>query len=125
MIESDGPPLESVRRRIHLLNMELSKNFVNSFILEMSKRTKDDTDDDNNTDDDDDIDDDGTRTTKRSKGGNTGNGSRRGEDVYHDHQVVGAFTRAGYTLESNDADKNGWVPLNQVKQPSTLSIDLN
>jgi len=79
----------------------------------MSKRTKDDTDDDD-------------RSTKRSKGGNTGNSSRHGEHVYHDHQVVDAFTRAGYTLESNDdEDENGWAPLNQVKQPSTPSIDLN
>jgi hypothetical protein len=44
----------------------------------------------------------------------TGNG--RGEQVYHDRQVVDAFTRAGYTLESNDEDENGWAPLNQVNQ---------
>jgi hypothetical protein len=29
-----------------------------------------------------------------------------GEHVYHDRQVVDAFTRAGYTLESNDEDEN-------------------
>jgi hypothetical protein len=28
-------------------------------------------------------------------------------------------------LESNDEDENGWAPLNQVKQPSTLSVGLN
>jgi hypothetical protein len=48
-----------------------------------------------------------------------------GEDVYHDRQVVDAFTRAGYTLKSNDEDENGLAPLNQVKQPSTLSLGLS
>ena len=47
------------------------------------------------------------------------------EDVYHDRQVIDAFTRAGYTLKSNDEDENGLTPLNQVKQPSTLSVDLS
>jgi serine/threonine protein kinase len=53
---------------------------------------------------------------------NTGNGVQRGEHVYRDRQVIDAFTRAGYTLESNDEDENGWAPLNQVKQPTTLSV---
>lgn len=57
--------------------------------------------------------------------GNTGNALRRGEHVYHDRQVVDAFTQAGYTLESNDEDEDGWAPLNQVKQMGTLSVDLN
>jgi hypothetical protein len=48
-----------------------------------------------------------------------------GEHVYHDRQVVDAFTRAGYTLESNDEDENGWAPLIQVKQSSTLSVNVN
>jgi hypothetical protein len=47
-----------------------------------------------------------------------------GEHVYDSH-VVDAFSQAGYTLESNDEDENGLVPLNNVKQPSTLSVDLN
>lgn len=47
----------------------------------------------------------------------TGDGLQRGGQVYHDCQVVDAFTRAGYTLESNDEDENGWAPLNQVNQP--------
>jgi hypothetical protein len=55
----------------------------------------------------------------------TDNGLRDGEHVYHDRQVVDAFTRAGYTLESNDEDEDGWELLNKVKQPSTLSVDLN
>jgi hypothetical protein len=65
-----------------------------------------------------------TFMSKRTHG-DTGNGLRRGEHVYHDREVVDAFTRAGYTLESNDEDENGWAPLNQVKQPSTPSVDLN
>jgi hypothetical protein len=62
---------------------------------------------------------------KRGQGDNTGNGMRRGEHVYHDRQVVDVFTRAGYTLESNEEDENGLAPLDQVKQSSTLSVDLN
>ena len=74
---------------------------------------------------------DGNQPSKRSRvshegqGGNVNNGLRRGGDVYHDPQVVDAFTRAGYTLESNDEDENGWAPLIQVKQSSTLSVNLN
>ncbi len=48
------------------------------------------------------------------QGGNTGNGLRRGKHIFHDLQVVDAFTRAGYTLESNDEDENGWVPLDCI-----------
>jgi hypothetical protein len=59
-----------------------------------------------------------TFTSKRMHG-NTG------EHVYHDRQVVKAFTQAGYTLKSNGEDENGWMPLNQVKQPSTASVQLN
>jgi hypothetical protein len=78
----------------------------------------------------DDPGEDGTNP-KRFRGGcggqegNTGNGEQDGEQVYHDCQVVDALTRAGYTSESNDEDENGWVPLDQVSQPSTLSVDLN
>lgn len=46
-------------------------------------------------------------------------------DVYYDRQVLDAFTRAGYTLESDDEDENGCAPLIQVKQTSTLSVNLN
>ena len=113
IIPSDGPPHGSILEDIELLNKELEDNFEDTFYPSKysSKRTKNDTDE--------------SSPSKRSKGGNTGNGSRHGEHVYHDHQVVGAFTRVGYTLELNDEDKNGWAPLNQVKQPSTLSVDLN
>jgi hypothetical protein len=110
----NGPPFGSIRGSIALLNKEVKMTFKDQSFSK-SKRTKDDTD----------ADDDETSPSKRSKGGNTGHGPRRGEHVYHDHQVVDAFTRAGYTLESNDEDENGWAPLNQVKQPCTLSIDLN
>jgi hypothetical protein len=47
--------------------------------------------------------------TFMSEGDNTDNGLRRGEHVYQDRRVVDAFTRAGYTLESNDEDENGWA----------------
>jgi hypothetical protein len=50
---------------------------------------------------------------------------RRGEHVYHDRQVVDAITRAGYKLESYDDDEIFLEPMNEVKQPSTMSVDLN
>ena len=53
---------------------------------------------------------------------NTSNGSGGGENTY-DHQAVDAFVRARHTLESNDEDESG--RLNKVKQPITLSVDLN
>jgi hypothetical protein len=56
---------------------------------------------------------------------NTNNSLQHSELAYDDHQVVDAFTRAGYTLKSNDEDENGWAPLIQVKQPSTVSFNLN
>jgi hypothetical protein len=49
---------------------------------------------------------------------NTGN-------VYHDCQVVDAFTRAGYKLESYDDDEIFLEPMTEVKQPSTMFVDLN
>ena len=95
MIQSDRSELGTIQERIGLLGSDLSKNFNDTFL------------------------------SKRMRGDNTGNGLRRGEHVFHDLQVVDAFTRAGYMLESNDEDDNGWAPLNQVKQPGTLSVDLN
>ena len=62
---------------------------------------------------------------KKTFTSNTGNALRHGEDVYHDRQVVDAFTRAGYKLESYDDDEIRWEPMNEVKQPSTMSVDLN
>jgi hypothetical protein len=61
---------------------------------------------------------------------NTGNALRHGEHVYHDRQVVDAFTRAGYKLdsykwESFDDDEIFLEPMNEVKQPSTMFVDLN
>ena len=105
--QSKGSPFKGMQERIELLNVELSDNFEDTFMSE--KRTQDDTSKD------------GTRPKRSHKGGNT----RNGEQVYHDREVVDAFTRAGYTLESNDEDENGLAPLNQVSQPSTPSVDLN
>ena len=60
---------------------------------------------------------------------NTGDVLRPGEHlrVYDDSQVVDAITRAGYKLESYDEDEDGirLEPMNEVKQPSTMSIDFN
>ncbi|KAN0106917.1 hypothetical protein V8E52_010661 [Russula decolorans] len=54
-----------------------------------------------------------------------GNALRRGEYAYHDRQVVDAFTQAGYTLESNDEDEDGWAPLNQLKPTMRHAIHSN
>ena len=97
IIHSDEPVPGSNQERIGLLGSDVDKNFQDTF------------------------------TSKRTHGDTSGdaNGLRRGENVYHDPQVVDAFTRAGYTLESNDEDENGWAPLIQVKQSSTLSVSLD
>ena len=84
--------------------LEKTQQRVNSLDLDISKHFKD---------------------TFTCQGGNTGNGLRHGEHIYHDRRVVDAFTRAGYTLESDDEDENGWAPLNKVRPPNTLSVDLD
>jgi len=50
----------------------------------------------------------------KSKKGNIGLGIQYDEDVYQDRQVVDSFTRAGFTLGSNDEDEKGWAPLDQL-----------
>jgi hypothetical protein len=100
---------------IGLLTDELSANFKHTF---MSKRTRDTGEDEANPNK-------RTRTSHGGQGSNTGNSLQHAEDVYHDGQVVDAFARAGYTLDLDNEEETGWVPLNQVMQPSTLSVDLN
>lgn len=39
---------------------------------------------------------------------------RRSVQVYHDRQVVDAFTGGGYTLDWNDEDENGWALWDKV-----------
>jgi hypothetical protein len=70
------------------LSLEASRN-TSGYLVPTSRRTLND--------------------TFMSEGDNTDNGLRRGEHVYQDRRVVDAFTRAGYTLESNDEDENGWA----------------
>ena len=116
IIQSDRPELGNIRERIRLLNYDVQNEFKDEFT---SKRTNGD------------AGGDVTTPSKRQRGGqgdNTGNGMRRNEDVYDDLRVVEAFTRAGYTLESytlesDDEEKRGWVPLNRVKQPRTLFVE--
>lgn len=116
MIQSDRPELGSMKDRIDTLGLELGKNFDETF---MSKRTH------ANADEDDAKPPKRTRTSHGGQGDNTGNALQRGEHVYHDRQVVDAFTQAGYTLESDDEDDDGWTPLDPVMQTSTMSVDLN
>jgi hypothetical protein len=111
VIKSDRLQLEGMGDRINMLNEELSANFDDTF---MSKRTCDTSEDVN---EELSASSDNTFMSKRT--------CDTSEDVYHDRQVIDAFTRAGYTLESYDEDENDLAPLNQVKQPSTLSVDLS
>ena len=99
MIQSDRPELGSTKTRIGLLSSELLKHFDETFILK--RMHADDTKPPKRA-----------RTTHGGQGDDTGNALRRGEHVYHDRQVVDAFTQAGYTLESDEEDEDGWVPLN-------------
>ena len=105
-----------MKDRIDRLGLEIVKNFNQTF---MSKRTHAD------GDEDDAKSPKRTRTSHGGQGDNTSNALQRGEHVYHDRQVVDAFTQAGYTLESDDEDEDGWAPLNQVKQTGTVSVGLN
>lgn len=118
MIQSDRPERGGARNFVRLLSSDLSKIIEETFTSK-SKRTRCDPDEGE------------TRPAKRSRpshggqGGKTCNGLRHGEQVYHDLQVVDAFSQAGYTLESNDVDENGWEPLNKVKYSKVLFVDLN
>jgi hypothetical protein len=116
IIQSDRPELGIMKEQIWLHNIELEKNFKETF---MSKRTHTD------ASEGDDNPSKRARISHGGQGGNTANAMRRGEHVYHDRQVVDAFIQAGYTLESDNEDEDGWAPLNQVKHTGTLSVDLN
>ena len=115
IIQNDGPPnLEGMEKRIEALASDISNNFPNTL---KSKRMRPDTGEGGNKPP--------TKKNCTGQGANIGLGIQCDEDVYQDGQVVDLFTRAGYTLESNDEDEKGWAPLIQVKQRSTLSVDLN
>ena len=48
------------------------------------------------------------------------------DDLYDIYEVSEAFAEAGYTLEPNGEDENGWAPLNEVKATKHLaSVDLS
>ena len=114
IIQREGSQLGSVKESIIALKSDLSKNIKDTFT---SKRTLDDSVEDGNPE--------RFRGGRGGQEGNTSNGERDAEEVFYDRHVVDAFTRAGYMLESNDEDENGWAPLDQVSQPSTMSVDLN
>jgi hypothetical protein len=116
IMQSDRPEDEGIEERIRTLASDIKSNFPHTLT---SKRTQGDTDEDGGSP---------AKSPKRGRvgqGGNTGLGLRCGEHVYQDRQVVESFTQAGYTLESNDENENGWERLDQVRQRSTLSVDLN
>jgi hypothetical protein len=86
------------RQLIKLLNTDLAKQFPDAFTLNS------------------DTGEGGSSPKKRPRQNpNTGNGLGDSGHVYHDRLVVDEFTRAGYTLESNDEYDPDWVPINKVK----------
>jgi hypothetical protein len=114
VILSDAPELPDTRRTLRLLQSDIEATFKTTFSPPKRRRP--------------DSGEGGTGPNKRSdtgRGGNTGNALRHGEHVYQDRQVVDAFTQAGYKLESYDDDEISFQPINKVKQPSTMSVDLN
>ena len=113
VILSDTPEIPTTRRTIIMLKSDINQNFKNTFT---SKRTHPDTGEGETGP---------NKGSHKGQGGNTGNALRHGEHVYHDRQVVDAFTSAGYKLESYDDDEIFLEPMNEVKQPSTRSVDLN
>jgi hypothetical protein len=115
IIQSDRPEDGGIEERIRTLASDINNNFSHAI---KSKRTQHDTDENGNQ----------FKPSKRGRvgrGGNIGLGVQHGEYVYQDCQVIESFTRAGYTLESNNQHENGWELLDQVKQRSTLSVELN
>lgn len=107
-VQNDGRQAGNIQERIALLNFGLSNFFKETF---MSKKRP--------------HGDKGEGGTKRSRASHGGEEDQHGEHIYHDGQVIDAFNQAGYTFGLNGEDKDGWAPLNKVKQPSTLSIDSN
>jgi hypothetical protein len=115
IIQGDGPEPGNIEDRIKSLTSYISNNFHETLYSKKTHR---------------DADEGGNNPAKRNRvgegqGRNIGLGLRYGEHVYEDPEVVKGFTRAGYTLESNDEDEDGWAPLNQVEQRRMLSVDLN
>ena len=107
IIKGDISTLDAFQNDFASLNDYISQNINDTF---MSKKRTADADGDKA----------GLSKRNRNDGGKGGSGLQRGGDVYHDRKVIDTFTRAGYTLESNDEDENGWAPLNQVTQPNRL-----
>jgi len=119
-ISEDRPALVDTEDTIKALDDDLGDNFNDTF---MSERTYDGAHEDAHEDE--------SKPAKRSRGSHGGRGGKAskrsncGEYVYEDHQVLSAFTRAGVTLMSNDGDAYGLMPLDRVKWPIILSVDLN
>ncbi|KAH9958937.1 hypothetical protein BC827DRAFT_1269158 [Russula dissimulans] len=105
IIQKDRPKLELTEQRIRSLASDISSNFHDQL---KSEKTPCDTGENENQP---------PNRAKRNctgQGGNVGLGLQCDEDVYQDRQVVDLFTRAGFTLVSNDEDEKGWAPLDQL-----------
>jgi len=100
----------SARTRIPKLKTEIRNNFLETFTG--TKRTHNGGNGDE------------TRPTKQSRtnqGGHVDGGIQHG-DIYDTYEVAEAFAKAGYVLERNGEDENGWTPLNEVKAMKHFGI---
>jgi hypothetical protein len=107
-VRNDQAKLESARHRIAKLKIEITKNFQDTFTGTKKTRNKDPTKQ--------------SRTNNGNRGGHAGGDTEHGEDVYDNHEVAQTFAEAGYSLESNGEDENGWAPLNEVQTTKHFGI---
>jgi hypothetical protein len=114
VIRHDKSRLNAAHSRIPKLKTDITKNFKDKFTS--TKRTH------NGTDDGETGSTKRSRTNPRSQGGHVSSGIQHGEHVYDICDVAKAFAKAGYVLESNGEDENGWAPLNEVKTTKHFGI---
>jgi hypothetical protein len=103
VIRNDQPRFEAARSRIPKLKTEIMKNFKDTFTP--TRRPHNGSHHDET----------GSERSRKDPGSQGGGGHQHGEHIYDICEVAEAFAGAGYTLESNGEDENGWAPLNQVE----------
>ena len=106
IMESDGSEPGDTKADIQSLNTYILENFCETLYLKTTHC---------------DADEDGNSPTKRNcahgaQADDIGLGIQYDKHVYKGPKVVKGFTRAGFMLELNDEDEDGWALLNQVKQ---------
>jgi hypothetical protein len=113
VVRTDQSRLEAARSRIPQLKTEITRDFKDTFTT--TKRAQNGTNDDGTPNK-------RSRTNAGNQGGHVGGGIQDGEHVYDIYEVAEAFAKAGYALEANGEDENGWAPLNEVKATKHLGI---